>query len=82
LKFTVVDLKDIKTVQERRQFLDKCLLQCEPSDIEYLTTKLNEYKRDFILSLPLEIVEVILAKLDWKSLLNCCLVILCSTIDC
>ena len=57
---------------ERRKFIDKFLKICEPKDLNYMSEKLDEYKKDFISQLPIEIVETILGHLDWRSLLNCC----------
>jgi hypothetical protein len=57
---------------DRKQFIDKFLTVCEPTDLIHLSQRLNEYKKDFISKLPVEIVELILGYLDWKSLINCC----------
>ena len=61
--------------KERFKFIDRFMSLCDPSDLMHLNKKLNEYKRDFISLLPIEIAEQILGQLDWKTLLNCCQVI-------
>ena len=56
----------------KQEFMDRFLKICEPDDLFYLNNKLENYKKDFICSLPIEIVEIIFSYLDWKSLLSCC----------
>lgn len=56
----------------RRIFIDKLLAICEPSDLMHLSSRIDDYKRDFLSLLPIETVEAILAYLDWKTLLSCC----------
>lgn len=58
--------------QKREAFLNNVLKMCEPQDLVYLTERLDEFKRDFFVLLPIELVERCLTYLDWKSLLNCC----------
>jgi hypothetical protein len=60
------------TDARRREFIDKFLEMCEPSDITYLNEKLDEYKKDFVSLFPIELIEKIFNYLDWKTLLNCC----------
>ena len=71
LELTFKSLESI-TAQERTDFIHKFIDLCSPSDLAQVNMKLEELKRDFICMLPIEIVEVILSYLDWKSLLNCC----------
>jgi hypothetical protein len=56
----------------RQQFIDKLLALCDPADLIYLSRRVDAYKRDFISLLPIEVVEVILKFLDWRTILNCC----------
>lgn len=60
------------TSEKRVDFINKFLSMCSPADLAQINMKLEELKRDFICMLPVEVVEVILKYLDWKSLLNCC----------
>ncbi len=57
--------------KERIRFFNKFLSLCQPADLFYLAMKLDEIKLDFMAVLPIEIVEIILGYLDWKTLLNC-----------
>ncbi len=57
---------------ERRAYLDKLLSYLDSSDLMYLSSKLDEYKKDFVGCMPIEIVEIIFSNLDLKTLLNCC----------
>jgi hypothetical protein len=56
----------------RQHFIDKLLSVCEPADLIHLNRRVDEYKRDFVSLLPIEVVERILYFLDWKTILNCC----------
>ena len=55
----------------RQNFIDKFLKICDSKDINYLSAKIDEYKKDFINLLPIEIVHLILSYLDWKTMLSC-----------
>jgi hypothetical protein len=57
---------------DRRLFIDEFLRMCNSNDLNYLSRKLDDYKRDFICLLPNELIEIVLNYLDWKSLLSCC----------
>lgn len=61
--------------KRRQNFFIDLLKICEPQDLVFMEQNLAEYKRDFFVYLPNEIVEIIIGFLDWKSLLNCCLVV-------
>ena len=56
----------------RQKFLDQFLSLCNPNDLMYLNSRLDERKCDLLSVLPIEIVEIILSKLDWRDLLSCC----------
>jgi hypothetical protein len=56
----------------RQHFIDKLLAVCEPCDLIYLSRRVDDYKRDFISLLPVEVVETVLRFLDWRTILNCC----------
>lgn len=71
LELTFKSLEEC-TDEERVGFINKFLSMCSPADLTQVNVKLEELKRDFICMLPIEVVEVILKCLDWKSLLNCC----------
>jgi hypothetical protein len=57
---------------ERRVYLDKFLSYLDSSDLMYLSSRLDEYKKDFISCMPIEIIELILSNLDLNTLFNCC----------
>ena len=63
---------DEKCSDERKMLIDKFLGMCQPHDLMYLHRRLDEYKKDFVCCLPVEIVELIFNQLDLTSLLNCC----------
>ena len=56
---------------ERIEFFDRLLSLCSSNDLMYLSSRLDEYKRDFVSLLPTEVVDKILGYLNWKDLLNC-----------
>ena len=56
---------------ERLDFFDRMLRLCSSNDLMYLSTRLDECKRDFVSLLPTEVVDKILTYLDWKDLLSC-----------
>ncbi len=74
--FLNYNLKQFKSFaiasKERTQFIRSFLSVCESNDLMYLAKKLDEVKKDFVLLLPLEIIEIILGFLDAKSLIKCC----------
>jgi hypothetical protein len=57
---------------ERHLFIDEFLKMCTSNDLNYLSKKVDDCKRDFICLLPNELIEIVLKHLDWKSLLCCC----------
>lgn len=59
---------------KRKEFFEKFIRICEPDDILYLMNRLDDFKKDFFVLLPGEILHIILEFLDWQSLLTCCLV--------
>lgn len=73
LQYTKKYLNDLKiNSKERRAYLDKFLSYLDSTDLMYLSTRLDEYKTDFVSCMPIEIVELILSNLDLKTLFNCC----------
>lgn len=61
--------------EKRKCFFMDYLKICQPEDLIFVEQSLADYKRDFFAYLPNEIVQIVIGFLDWKSLLNCCLVL-------
>ena len=63
-----------KNSDYRKKFFKKLIRISNPEDIIFFSNELDTFKKDFFTILPNEILEIIFEYLDWRTLLECCLV--------